>query len=296
MNVKDITTMVTFVIVGILLTVTILVPITVSGLVLAGDPIELNNVRGNGLPYDYDVVDDDYVIEIVVNEGGTYSVNADGVDVLKTVSYQTLIMSDVMTAELVSTSSTTDIASIIIFGSTYVENIRITIASIGTHTISFSNGSYSVESGGSNYSGAYEWAYGIKTDGKFIVAVSTSTWYVDSINDIVMCRNDTSGSLVCSYTFHNGEVWNNGGYESTITFDTVIAEGTTNIKQVSTFAITLSNGEISEDIPIQRALVKQEVSGNESGGATYTLLEILPIFVVLGLVVALIFGSRFNRT
>lgn len=263
-----------------------LLPSVAGSLVSAGTPIELENTKGNGLPSNYDAITGNYVVEIVINDDSTFTINANGVIVPKTISYQTLVMSDVMTAEIVSTSSATDVASIILFGETYNENIRITVNSVGTHTITFDNGTYSVISGSNTYTGAFNWAYGIMTEGKYIVATPSSTWYVDSINDIVMCRNDSSGSLLCSYTFHNGDLWNNGGFEDTVNFETEIADGTTNIKQVTEFSITLSNGEISEDLPIQRALIKESVKGNANSGGAYAILSVLPIVAVAGLVMA----------
>lgn len=262
------------------------IPAVAGGLVTAGSPIELENTKGNGLPNNYDAITGNYIIEIVINDDNTFTINANGVDIPKTISYQTLVMSDVMTAEIVSSSSAIDVASIILFGETYNENIRITINSVGTHTITFNNGTYSVISGSNTYTGAFNWAYGIMTGGKYIIATTLSTWYVDSINDIVMCRNDTSGSLVCSYTFYNGDLWNNGGFEDTVNFETGIADGTTNIKQVTKFSITLSNGEISEDIPIQRALIKESVKGNANSGGAYAMLSVLPLVAVAGLVMA----------
>lgn len=295
MNVKEITSMVTSAIIGIILVMTVMTPIVMSGLMVAGNPVEYVNPIDVNAPQHYDKLDN-YVVEISATDSD-YEVVANGVSMTKTAGGQPVIFSDALTLTL-SNNTVDRVGSVIIFGTEYV-TLPVDIGVSKSIVITFDNGSWTLkEDGIETYSGEYSWLFGVKTDGDYVTFSGNSNLYVNNVNsDIVFCGLYDTGELDTAYwTYYNGALEvSNPDYSGSFNYSSALVDGTTDIDRISNWSMTITDGTTTEEFAPYRCLVKETIEGHEDSGVTYTLISVLPIFVVIGLLLGVAYMVLFTR-
>lgn len=295
MNVKDLSTALIGIVVAILVTTTILVPITVSGLTVAGDPVEYMNAIDVNAPQHYGEVDDFTVT--VETTADSYTVIANGVSMTKTGAGQPVIMSDSMAFSLTNSNSST-VGTVAIFNEE-TSTISIGVGTVQSMNIVFNGGNWSISVNGvETYNGAYSWAFTVDTNGKYVTNSGTRNVYVNDVNkDIVYAGIYETGVFDTGYfSYYNGLVeFSNPLYSGNLNYTSTLVDGTTDVNYITGRSITVTDGDSTENFSAYRCLVKETIDGHKNSGVTYTLLTTLPIFVVIGLLLSVAYFGFINR-
>lgn len=144
------------------------------------------------------------------------------------------------------------------------------------------------------------WAYVVSSieDGAYMSAQVTTNPYFAKYNDkdIILAGNYTTGDLDTGYYYGKDGVLTvvNSSYTGTVNFEQELSAGTTDVYD-TLVTVSITDGTNTEEFSPYRALVLYQVTGHESSGASYDLLGVIPVMVVIALlvaVVALVFRSR----
>lgn len=161
----------------------------------------------------------------------------------------------------------------------------------GITTFTFSASTITVvDNLGNTVTADYTWAYVAcpYNDGKYCAAVAGGVGYVSNDDEITLCGAYTSGSLDTMYYFHNDTTYvSNSAYQMTPSIEMEIAEGTTDIYS-ATVSVSMTDGEDTESFTPYRILVPYEVSGHADSGAMYSLLNIIPLLVTVGILMGIV--------
>lgn len=118
-----------------------------------------------------------------------------------------------------------------------------------------------------------------------------NTAYIKSIKDVLAIGSYTSGENDTMYSVIDGKLTiGNDSYTSSLNYTTTPTSGTTDILTLTSFTITIGG----ETFTPYNVLVPYEVTGHADSGATYSLLGILPILVVIGIILGVL-GMLFIR-
>ena len=134
------------------------------------------------------------------------------------------------------------------------------------------------------------WCYVACTidDGAYLSAQVTTSEYYDLLNrkDVILAGNYTTGALDTGYYYKDGQLTIlNTSYTGTVNFTQSLSSGTTDIYD-TTVSVSVTDGNDTESFSPYRALVPYEVHGHASGGAMYTLINVIPIFVIIAILLA----------
>lgn len=135
------------------------------------------------------------------------------------------------------------------------------------------------------------WAFVVSTldDGAYMSAqVTTNPYYAlkDSKN-LILAGNYTTGDLDTGYYYgKDGELTLlNSSYTGTINIAQTKSSGTTDIYD-TLLTVTITDGNDTESFSPYRALVPYQVNGHSSDNAIYTLINVIPIFVIVAILLA----------
>lgn len=119
---------------------------------------------------------------------------------------------------------------------------------------------------------------------------------INSIEDIVCIGLYNSGELDTVYSVINGVAKVGEDYTISLNYNFQLKDGTTDIYEIETFKVVISDGTTTEEFVPYYALVPSEVKGHADHGAAYNLVGIIPMLVlvaVLLMAAGLIFRSRY---
>lgn len=135
------------------------------------------------------------------------------------------------------------------------------------------------------------WVYVVSTleDGAFMSAqVTTNSYYaLKDSKDLILAGNYTTGDLDTGYYYgKDGELTLlNSSYTGTINIAQTKSSGTTDIYD-TLLTVTITDGNDTESFSPYRALVPYQVNGHSSDNAIYTLINVIPIFVIVAILLA----------
>lgn len=132
------------------------------------------------------------------------------------------------------------------------------------------------------YSGEFDWMYVKSADGPYCFKQGSADAYANSINDFVYCGIYTTGENNTYYYAIDGQAHSTQYENAELNNGLVLVDGTTDIyKGHNTITI---DGETFTPF---WWLVKEEINGHEASGTNYTILGVIPVFVLLGIVLAI---------
>lgn len=262
-----------------------LLPSVASALVVSGDSIEITNAQQNGYPHRYSEVDELELVITVTSDDFEIILNDKVIE--KTSGTQPMVFSNSMYVEL-SRDSNSNIT--LFFTLDDLSNsLTITQNTIGVTTCVFNDGVWTLSPyDGEEISGTYDWVITFDEMGEYIAHIGSSLVYCNSFKkDIVLCGSYNTGELDTGYyCYKDGILVSNLGYSSELSYDMALANGTTDIYEVSNIECTFSDGTTSESFQPYRYLVKESVDGHADSGPAYALIGVLPIVAIAGLVMA----------
>lgn len=180
------------------------------------------------------------------------------------------------------------------FGSTSsVPNYELTIT-FTEDTITWVSNHVPV-SGSANY----EWAcvFCSLEDGAYrSSSVNASNFVMSDIDDYILCGTYSTGELDTNYWYKDGEfVVYADGITGDVDTNATLRDGTYDLYDVSA-TVTLTDGSIDETFSPYRALVPYEVHGHADSGVAISLLDVLPVLVIVSillLAVSIVTRSRY---
>lgn len=291
MNVKEITTMVTSVIIAIIVTVTVLVPIV-------GTAIEnQHEYYNNSIGQFSKVIDEPIAIEFTydANDGISYTVN--GVDQSLLYNYNDIIFATSHASFKITYSSS--YSSYLLWlddaqSSNRIDNPKSVSAEIDVDSISVSF--VKADNTTDSFEVGIDWGFYAVTTGDY-----RAVWndpYNVYINDINQVYSVNWIATTTEFFSIHGESVVYGGGNATVSYDLTPVSGVIDVYNFMSgdFILTVdNNGTPYEAVPFN-VIVPVEIIGDKD---TYsdvldTILAILPIFVILGLLVGIAF--YFKRT
>lgn len=300
MNAKDLSTALVGFIVAILVTITILVPIVTSGLTVAGDPITLTN---DGT--DFKEAEPGDVIEYTRTIGSGNVITYNGGVVPFASEWDDLLISDSVYIRKTNVTSS-NMGRVYEFNNAdpmdphFIPNPTTS----ATLTVEFTETTIEISVVSDGVAGdpssiPYEWAYipCTPTASEYIFSQIgyESTGYVKYGQEPILCGAYDTGELDTLYYYNNGESYvSNTGMVMSVSNSYTLTEGTTDIYDLSV-SCTITDGESSETFTPYRFLIPSEVEGHKDSGVTYTLISIIPIFVVIGLLIGIVTWMISNR-
>lgn len=279
MNANELSKTMVTIIVAILLSVTVLVPIVSSGLVNAGNSIELEQT-GSRSPY--------RLGEVPANDTVTFSVESDGVKINGSVlelqgaisTWTPIIYTDGGYIQIRNESGSTKIT---VFT---VENLAEEITLSAGNSVIFDNGVCTINATDVT-TFDYTVCYSVGYDDNIRLIIDMGMRYdnaysmVNSIKDVTIYGWYYTGENDTQYSFENGVLSVVGDYVATYDYELTLHDGTTDIYDITEFNITIGG----ETFVPYFALVPDVVEGHADSGVTYTLVSVIPIFVVIGILV-----------
>lgn len=125
----------------------------------------------------------------------------------------------------------------------------------------------------------------VKENGEYTVVTSSNfnKMKIATDKDVIFMGAYYTGDLDCFYDTYAGTA---GTYTITAQITKSAMDGTTDLFDVTTGTVTISDGIDSETFTPFYGMFKASVNGHESAGGAYSLLGALPIIVIIGLVLA----------
>lgn len=296
MDLKNIGGIVAGLVIAVVLLSSVLVPVISSTLVTAGDEVTLTNNTAIVLREieDGDVLKCERTKLTETTQSDVWTLNDEIITSLSgtSITWNTGIMSDAVYMQINGASNsaagtfydvTRATPSTQYFGAPPSAEIGSTTAT----TFTFSNGEVVVVFGENTMlTKPYTWGYVVcpNEDGEYSAAVSGGTGMVTNTNEITLCGAYTSGENDTMYTYHNGTSYvSNTDYTIDVSIETEIHDGTTDI-----YDATVSVDIGDETFTPYRILVPYEVSGHADSGAMYSLLNIIPLLVTVGILMGIV--------
>lgn len=170
----------------------------------------------------------------------------------------------------------------------YDDNNRtVNINTSSSFSLSASNGAYTVEVNGAEYTGTYSKVYYedlAGTDYILLNIATTAHAYVSSIDDVFCGGFYSTGALDTPYLYEKGvgstSVEN---YVCSATYSMALVDGTTDIYDLKNFNIVITDGESTESFNPYVVVVPATVSGHKINEATTSLFMAIPVLVILAL-------------
>lgn len=160
-------------------------------------------------------------------------------------------------------------------------------ANYQTSSATFENGSYTVVLNGTEYTGTYTklFAYSqTPTSSQFTHMSMSNPAYINDLSQVYYSGAYTTGDNDTWYRIKDGQLEVSGEYTHSINFTMTKVSDTTDVYALS--AISANVGD--ETFTPYTVLVPTTVIGHKSTGATYSLLGVIPIMVIVALLLATI--------
>lgn len=158
-------------------------------------------------------------------------------------------------------------------------------------TFSVVNGEYTLNIHDNTYTGICEWIVyatpGEATVDLYRLPADSTTFYTSNEDDMIVLGNIYNGTNATFYSYFDGELTVNPTYadNSSVTITKTLVEGYTDIYDT---AISVNiDGESFTPQPTF-ILIPHIVHGHEAGGIMFTLLGVIPVFVVLGILLGIV--------
>lgn len=273
MELKNILGVIVALIVATALLTSIIIPVVNSSMVTAGDAVSYTNPTGGA----YKLSDYSETISFERLSDGTVTVNGEEVTSEHTgfvIASDGIVIYYAFGGRLYFTSQEAALNNLAASSTAHI-------------TVEYSNGvsTYTNVDTSASAEAPYTWAYIYTVDGDFNTGYLGSTsYYVKSIKDVTCTGYYSSGENDTGFIFKDGVLQIEEDYESSVTYDLALVEGTTDIYRLSNFKIHIGEEEFAPYV----CLVPSTVTGHKDSGATYELLGVLPILVTVGIILGVI--------
>lgn len=280
MEKTNLLTLVVTLTVGIILAGSLMMPVIADAQLTAGPATTLTNEKYASENYKYNIWDgSDIVLEYTpspdISTPGIFTVNGESVTLLG-ISQRIVLASN----DFASRSGGTAVS---VLNSQFVESTTQLGNTAFTYTIT--NKEYTLELGNNTYTGTVDWLVYATDDGdaNLVQLKDTNAFYTSYQDKIVVLGNIyTTGDNDTFYSYFGGDLTVNAAYadESSVDLTKVRKDGYTDIYNTT---ITVNVGD--ESFTPFFILAPEVVNGHEAD-ATFSLLGVLPILVIIGLVLA----------
>ena len=289
MDPKRITMVIVSAIIGVILLVTVVSPIVADGQTTSGTAAEVTNPKPAGANYDYKIWDgSDITFGFTSTDaGGTYTINGEPFALLS--SEQRIILASNDFAARSGGNET-----VFVLNSQYIGSD--TQFSNADFTYTITNKQYTLELGGSTYTGSVDWLVYATTDGNAGLIQCRNInepFYTSTTNNIIVLGNIyTTGDNDTFYSYYNGDLSVNEAYadESSIAINKTLVDGYTDIYN-TTVAVNIGD----ETFTPYFILIPETVTGHAASGAVYSMLGVIPIVIAIGIVMAIVGMAIVNR-
>lgn len=164
-------------------------------------------------------------------------------------------------------------------------------------TLTVTDKAYALTLNGVDYTGSMDWLVYANDDGTANLGQipQGNTFYTSNKNDVIVLGNIyTTGDNDTFYSYYMGDLTVNSTYadSSSVTINKTLASGYTDI-----YTTTISVNIGDETFTPYYVITPITVEGHESSGASYDLLGVIPLLVIVAIllgVVALIVRSRLD--
>jgi len=289
MNTKLITIVLTLV-VGIILAGSVLMPVLNDAKKTIGDEVTYTNYLMTSNQNHYDYVDS---VELTATasetDGISYDFVINGNPITLISDYMLAVASDGVVIQIGNAGQFACSTNL----ETYASEPNLNPTTYPTVTLTMNNGEWSLNAGDTVLkSGVYTWVVTYKENGRYVAHNSSvvGAYCHETPSDFIVYGGGySSGDLDTFYSYGQGKLTVAvSDYEGTLNWNTTLVDGTTDVYQVTTCNITISDGENDETYTPYRCLYLYEVTGHEAGGASYSLLGAIPVIVIVALIVAAI--------
>lgn len=262
-------------VVGVLVFTALLVPVINEGMKTAGDSVTYTN-----------------------NAVGSFKLN----DTSETVIFErnaddTITLNGETIAKKDGFALASDTLSVFVaFGGRYYvvdqfgEIYSISAASTDTFTVTYQNGTVTFNNPANaslNTSETYTWLYSPADNGGWVTAYFNNagyTYYVKSPNDVICTGYYSTGENDTGYLYKNNELTLTGDYTGSVDYTLTLVDGTTDIYRMTDFKVNVND----ESFTPWCTLIKADVVGHATSGATYDMLGIIPLLVIVGLIMGVV--------
>lgn len=279
--------------VGVLMVGSVLAPVIVDAKVVVGDPVKFEQQGSINASFEMGKVDEEIIIDFVEGgllvDGTTYT-NMGGITYWTPFIYSDYVQCTIRAQNdavqfVVFENLTQDVTTPVVGDRITVTPTSVTLSGSADKAIETGN-VYSI---------------GSKSADKVTVVDmgdrnNDILPLINSINDIVCVGFYTTGELDTIYSVIDGVAKAGDGYTASLNYNFQLKEGTTDIYEIETFKVVISDGTTTEEFVPYYALVPSEVKGHADSGAAYSAIGVIIPVVILGLIiacVALIFRSRY---
>lgn len=285
----NVLTLIITLVVGVILAGSLLGPVVGDAQTTLGTPANVENSAPVGTNYDYTIWDGSDITFAYTgtDAGGTYTINGEQFTLLS--SNQRIIIASNDFATRSGGNETAFILNSQYIGvTTQFSNVDF------TYTIT--DKQYTLELGGSTYTGSVDWLVYAAPDGNsglIQCGNPNEPFYTSNTNNIIVLGNIyTTGENDTFYSYYNGDLSVNETYadESSITINKTVADGYTDIYN-TTVAVNIGD----ETFTPYFILIPNNVSGHEAAGATYTLVGVIPIMVIVAILMIAVGAIAYRR-
>lgn len=284
-------------IIAVVLATTLLLPIIGSALDTAGDPVTYTNSGAN-----VGMRDNTAYYEITEDTSLSYTVDSSGITIGETnINYsttatwgavvwmdtgsfnvrQSTYLSRYEQYDTETNTSTVTSYTLPVTATLSGKTLTITDAADAEDTYTFNEG--------------YCLDLRENEDGKkLFMAVDltqrTGTFYLNSVSQVRCMGLYTTGENDCYYSLNNGTLTNDEGYANSIVATLSLVDGTTDVYLMESFRLDIGGEEFTP----YYSIVPLEINGHAASGTVYTLVGMVPILVIAGLLVGIVYvvGSR----
>ena len=297
MDLKNIGGIVAGFVIAVVLLSSVLVPVISSTLVTAGDELTLKN--------DSDIVlksiDDGDVLKLTstrdANNSKTdvWTINDQQITSVSggALGWNVGLISDAMYVRVLSSGNAASAATTLMSSTTGTEQYISPGTTEGAYvwTWTFEDGVMTyIDRYGTEVTASYTWGYVAcpLEDGEYYSAETNGVGICSSADDLILCGGYTTGDLDTMYAYHNGEKYVSvSAYTMTVNTTTELHDGTTDIYDI-TVSVDVSDGENTETFTPFRIYLPYEVTGHADSGTMYSLLNIIPLLVTVGILMGIV--------
>ena len=290
-------TLIITLVVGVILAGSLLGPVISDAQKTIGDEVTYTNSMTSSNQYRYDYVDSlELTATASETDGVSYDFVINGKEITLIGDYMLAVASDGIVIQI----GTAGQFAYSTYMETYASEPNLSPTTYPEVTLTMSGGSWSLKAGDTTLKdGTYTWIVTYKDDGRYVAHNSSvvGAYCHETPSDFIVYGGGySSGDLDTFYSYGQGKLTVAvSDYEGTLNWNTTLVDGTTDVYKVTTCNITISDGENNETYTPYRCLYLYEVTGHESGGASYTLIGAIPIMVIVALLMLAVGAIAYRR-
>lgn len=260
--------------VGALIFSTLLIPIINDAQKVAGPEVQYNNIQ-TGYTYRLTEHDENVRLDITGVDGDIYFNDQ-------------VITDDGFT---IVTNTVTVRASTAIKGfnvTTPTQQLDLRVPWSSNFTITFNNGTCTITNNAGdvgNETVPYSWMFSPSDNGEWVTATGNSVHYVNSIKDIICAGYYSTGENDTGYLVRDGVATvANSAYNADVEYTLTPVDNTTDVFRLTALNIIVGDEEFNPWF----VLIKRDITGHEASGATYDIIGVIPLIVIVGLVAGVV--------